>query len=381
MKPYYNQKFGNAGALYSLGRSAKEDLNAARTMVAHILSAKQNEITFTGGGTESINLAILGYCRAHRIQDNAKSLGHIITTNFEHPAVLESCRQLIKEGYEVTYLPVDSHGLIQADDVTRAIRPNTILVTIMYANNEIGTILPIVAIGKSLQTVNRQRMADGLPNIAFHTDACQAGEYLSLAVNSLGVDMLTLNGSKIYGPKGIGVLYHRQCLKIEPIIFGGGQENGLRSGTENIASAIGFAKALEIAQLSRKGSKVLIGLRDYMIAEITKRIDNVILNGDAKLRLPNNVNFSIGGIEGESAVLYLDAKGIACSTGSACSAIHLEPSHVILAIGRSHELAHGSLRFTLGRETTKSDIDTTVKELTAIVKRLRSMSPVNIKVK
>jgi len=378
MLPYFSEKYGNPGALYELGREAKKVITEARKKVARILAAHENEIIFTAGGTESINLAILGYARRNQLHGEYK--GHIITTNSEHYAVLNACAALQHQGFDVTYLPVDKDGLVKTEQVARAIRSNTILVSVIYANNEIGTIQPIAEIGALIKRVNDERKKNNLPYLAYHSDACQTAGYLNIHPNEIKVDLLTINGSKIYGPKGTGILYVRDGISLEPIIYGGGQEKGLRGGTENVPGIVGFAKALELVVASRqKESHRLIKLRDYFIDKLSKKIPQVLLNGHPTKRLPNNINFSVLGIEGESLVLYLDAKGISCSTGSACSATSLEPSHVILALGRKAQEAHGSLRVTLGKETTKKDLDYTLSVLPQVVKRLRSISAVKIK--
>lgn len=370
MLSYFGDKYGNPGSIYGLGREAKKAISDARKMVSDILACHENEIVFTAGGTESVNLALIGF--AHKNQLAGKNKGHIITTKIEHHAVLNTCAQLQKEGFTVTYLDVDRDGLVTPQQVEKAIKKETILVSIMYANNEIGTIEPIATVGKLLKKINAARKHQP---IIFHTDACQAAGYLNIHVNDLGVDILTLNGSKLYGPKGIGALYIRAGIEIEPIIFGGGQEKRLRSGTENVPGIVGLAKALKMASdMREKEVKRLTDLRDYFIARLEKDIPNSFINGHKTKRLPNNINVSILGIEGESALLYLDAKGISCSTGSACSASDLEPSHVILALGHPYEYAHGALRFTLGRHTTKQDIDFVMSVLPDIVKRLHSMS-------
>lgn len=377
MLPYFSELYGNPGAIYEIGREAKKAIDKARKDVSRVLSCRENEVVFCAGGTESINLAILGYARRNQLHGEYK--GHIITTNFEHHAVLNSCAALQREGYDVTYLPVDKDGLITTEQIASAIRSNTILVSFIYANNEIGTIEPIAEIGAMLKRINGERKKHNLPHIAFHSDACQAAGYLSIRPNELNVDLLTINGSKIYGPKGTGILFIRNGISLEPIINGGGQEKGMRSGTENVPGIIGFAKALELSALTRqKESQRLIKLRDYFIKKLSAKIPDVLLNGHPTKRLPNNVNFSILGVEGESLVLYLDAKGIYCSTGSACNAASLEPSHVILAIGRSPEEAHGSLRFTFGKDTSKADLDYVLNVLPGIVKRLRNISAVKI---
>lgn len=380
MLPYFNENFGNPSALYKLGREALTAISESRKMVAEILSCSPAEIIFTGGGTESDNLGILGAARA-RLADNRERGGHIITTRIEHHAVLHACQQLEKEGFKVTYLGVDEFGLITPEKLIKAITPETILITIMYANNEIGTIEPVAEIGKALLKYNQEkRLKHGKPRILFHTDACQAAGALDLNINHLHVDLLTLNGSKIYGPKGVGVLFKKRDVKIQPLIFGGGQEFGLRSGTENVAGIVGLAEALKLVQENREEeNQRLISLRNYLWEGIKKKITKVKLNGHLEKRLPNNLNISILDIEGEAMLLYLDEAGIQASTGSACTSQSLDPSHVLLAIGLPYEFAHGSLRLTLGHCTKKEDIDYVLKVLPGIVQKLRELSPVKLK--
>lgn len=375
MKPYMTEIFGNPSSLYEIGRVANGELNDARRKVAEILNAMHNNIFFTGGGTESDNLAILGTARKHK--DGGK---HIITTKIEHHAVLYACQQLEKEGFEITYLDVDSQGFISPKKVRDAIRPDTILVSIMYANNEIGTVEPIADIGREILKYRKEKNSI-YP--FFHTDACQAGGVLELDVEKLHVDLMTLNGSKIYGPKGVGILYKRRGVNIVPLIYGGGQEMNLRSGTENLAGIVGFTKALEIAQKNRQDENMrLVDLRNYFYAEIQKKIPKIKLNGpdlgNELVRLPNNLNVTFLDVEGEAVLLYLDSYGIYCSTGSACASLSLDPSHVLLALGLPYEYAHGSLRFTLGHCNTKEDVDYVMEYLPAIVERLREISPVNM---
>jgi len=364
MEPFWSEKYGNPGSLHHKGLEAKEALDKARESVAKIIGAKPSEIIFTGSGTESVNLAIKGFARANKERGK-----HIITQKTEHHAVLDSCGALEKEGFEVTYLDVDKHGVVNIEGLKKAIRDDTILVTIMYANNEIGTIQKISELSK----VCRER------GIVFHTDACQAGGLLDINVKNLGVDMMSLNGSKIYGPKGTGMLFIKSGLRLEPIIHGGGHEFGLRSGTENVAGIVGFAKALELAQKERESeAKRLRELRDYLIKRILEEIPKVFLNGHPTQRLPNNANFTILDVEGESMVLRLSDKGICASTGSACTSRSLEPSHVLRAIGLPADVAHGSLRLTLGKDTKKEDVDYTVDVLKNVVRDLRELSPVKI---
>ncbi|MAG39055.1 cysteine desulfurase NifS [Candidatus Woesearchaeota archaeon] len=360
---YYEEVYGNPGSFHSLGLKAKKSLKDARNRIANILSAKPKEIIFTGGGTESINLAIKGLAEVQPKEKN-----HIITTTIEHHAVLDTCEYLEKKGFKVTYLNVDKQGILDPEDLKKAIKKETFLVSIMYANNEVGTIQDI----KKISSICKEK------NVKFHTDACQASLYLDINVNNLGIDMMSLNASKTRGPKGVGLLYVRSSsiLKLEPLIHGGGQERGLRSGTENLQGIMGFAKALELAEKNKeKESKRLTILRNRLIKGIKENTPKTFLNGHPAKRLPNNVNISFLDIEGESILLYLDAKGIYASSGSACTSKTLDPSHVILALGVPYEIAHGSIRFTLGKETTEQDIDYVVKVLPPIVKHLREISP------
>jgi cysteine desulfurase len=371
MQPYLTEKYGNPSSFHSVGKSVADDLDQARADVIKVIGCRADEIIFTSGGTESDNLALLGYARKN--QDKGK---HVITTKTEHHAVLHVAKQLEKEGFEVTYLEVDSEGLVDPKQVMAAIRPDTLLVSIIYANNETGVVQPISEIGNLIQKYRRDNKVE---HLVFHTDACQAAGALELNMEKIHVDMMTLNGSKIYGPKGVGMLFKRRALKLEPLMYGGGQESSVRPGTENIAGVIGFAKALEIADSEKnKESERLTGLRDGLITGIKKEILKVRLNGHATKRLPNNVNMSIGDIEGEAMLLYLDAKGIYCSTGSACTSASLDPSHVIMALGLPSEVAHGSVRFTLGRSTTQADIDYVLETFPPLVEKLRKISPVKV---
>ena len=370
MEPYFTREFGNPGSMHSSGLHAKQALDLAREKVAKIINSRIDEVYFTGSGTESINLAVKGVARACK---RAGKGNHVITSRIEHHAVMDSCKDLEKnEGFRITYLPVDKFGLINLEELEKAIAPETILITIMYANNEIGTIQQIAEIAKIAKK----------HNVLFHTDACQAGYELSVNVQELGVDLMTLNGSKIYGPKGVGMLFVKKGTPIVPIIHGGGQEGGLRSGTENIAGIVGFAKALEICQNAReKEAKRLTKLRDYFIKELFKRIPDIMLNGHPVQRLPNNVNVSILSIEGEAVLLKLNEFGIYASSGSACTSHDLEPSHVVLATGVPFEVAHGSLRFTFGITTNKKQLEFVLKALPPIVKELRNLSPVKLTLK
>jgi len=372
MLPYLEGAYGNPSSFHTMGKQTKDAMDDARARIAAILHVRADEILFTSGGTESDNLAILGAARA-----NAKEGKHLITSAFEHHAVLEAMIHLEKkEGFEVTYLRPDHHGLISVEQVMAAIRPDTILVSIMYANNEIGTILPIAEIGNAIQK-HRTAAKRAFPYL--HTDACQATGALDLDVEKLHVDLLTINGSKMYGPKGIGALYVKRGIKLQPLQFGGAQERGIRPGTEHIAGIIGMARALELAQAKREAeSHRLLPLRDMLVAGIRERIKKVRLNGHPTTRLPNNVNISIMDIEGEALLLYLDASGVYASTGSACTSASLDPSHVILALGMPYEVAHGSIRFTLGHATTKEDIEYVLEVLPPLVEKLRAISPVRV---
>ena len=367
MLKYFDVVYGNPGSFHGKGLEAKDALEDARERVSKILNCKSKEIIFTAGGTESINLALKGLAKSMKDKGN-----HIITSNIEHHAVLNTCEYLEKyEGCEVTYLEVDQYGMINPNDVEKAIKENTILITIMYANNEIGTINPIKEIGEVAKK----------NNIYFHTDACQAAGYESLNVEDLNVDMMTINASKLYGPKGVGLLYVKTGISLIPLVHGGGQERNLRSGTENIPGIMGFVKALELAQIEKEIEVTrLIKLRDELIKGILSSVPKTFLNGHPNKRLPNNVNVSILDIEGEALILYLNEYNIYCSTGSACTSQTLDPSHVVIATGLPYEAAHGSIRFTLGKETTESDINKVLEVLPGIVKILRQISPVNVNV-
>jgi len=375
MLPYFDAEFANPSSLYSPALKAKKAIDKARSQIAKFLNCKPSEIVFCAGGTESDNLAILGIARKI-------GKGHIITSQIEHPAVLNACKQLEKEGFEVTYLAVDEDGIIKLDELKKALRKNTILISIMYANNEIGTIQPIAEIFeiiKNFRKANSYKLkADSCETAypLFHTDACQATGYLPMDVRKLGVDLLTINGSKIYGPKGIGALYIKKGIQIEPIIFGGGQEDNLRPGTENVPAIVGLGEAVSVAREQQSAdSRQQKKLQDYIIRELLK-IPKSKLNGHPTKRLPNNINISFEGVEGESLVLYLEKDGIYTSTGSACSTKSLKPSHVIMAISGDAERAHSSLRITLGRSTTKRDADKLVSAVRKYVSKLREISGV-----
>lgn len=372
MAPYWRETFGNPSSFHSPGKAAKDAVEDARGQIAKIFNCRSLEIIFTAGGTESDNLAILGVARANR--DKGK---HIITSKIEHPAVLESCRKLEREGYDVSYVGVDRDGVIKLDELKKALRQDTVLISVMYANNEIGTIQPIKEIAKIIRNNREPRAASRESIPYFHTDACQAAGAMDLDTAKLGVDLMTINGSKIYGPKGIGVLYAKKGVKIEPLIYGGGQEKKMRSGTENVPAIIGLCEALTLAQREKAAEgKRLAALRDYFIKKILENIRGARLNGHPTLRLPNNINITIPGVEGEAMLLYLDSFGIYAATGSACSSASLRPSHVLLALGRKDEDAHSSLRFTLGLSTTKSDLDYTLAKLPPIIKKLKEISSI-----
>ncbi len=372
MRPFLEMEYGNPSSFHIVGKRAKDAVEEAREQVAVVLGARPDEITFTSGGTEADNLAVLGFARK-----NAEHGKHIVSVKTEHPAVLEAVEHLVaKEGFEVTFLEVDRAGNIEPEAVLAAIRPDTILVTLMYANNEIGTILPIAEIGKRIQKLKQEKKS---LYPVFHTDACQATGALSLNVVALHVDMMTVNGSKIYGPKGVGALYVKRGLKLEPLQFGGQQEKGRRPGTEFVSGIVGLGEAMRIAEAEREAFVArLTPLREQLIEGVVARIPKIRINGDRVNRLPNNVNISFMDIEGEALLLYLDAKGVYAATGSACTSASLDPSHVILALGLPYEVAHGSIRFTLGRSTTKEDVEYVLDVLPDLVERLRKISPVRV---
>lgn len=358
MLPYFSKTFGNASSIHTYGQEAKAALEESRDTIAKKLNCESKNIIFTSGGTESNNLALKGIAFANR--DKGK---HIITSKIEHDCVLTSCRWLEKQGFKITYLPVDEHGLVKPEDVEKAITKETIIVSVMHANNEIGTIEPIKEIGK----VCREK------GVYFHTDACQSFTKVPTDVKKQNVDLMTINAHKIYGPKGVGALYVGDGVKIEPWQHGGGHERNIRSGTENVSGIVGFAKASEI--LKESDIAHMTKLRDRMIKSVTAEIPDTRLNGHPKLRLCNNANFSFRYIEGESMLLHLDAGGIASSTGSACSSHSLEPSHVLLAIGLPPEDAHGSIRITHGKENTADEMDYAAKAMKEAAALLRKMSP------
>ncbi|MDR3543348.1 MAG: cysteine desulfurase NifS [Desulfosporosinus sp.] len=362
MMTYYTEKYGNPSSVHSFGREAKQALEEARNQVAELIGATPQEVIFTSGGTEADNLAILGTAESMRKKGN-----HIITSAIEHHAVLETCEYLAKNGFELTVIPVDEEGLISVEDIRKAIRPETILMSVMHANNEVGSIQPIAEIGKLAKE----------HGITFHVDAVQSLGKLPIDVNEMNVDLLTVSGHKIYGPKGVGALYVRKGVRVSALVHGGGQEKKRRSGTENTPGIIGFGKACQLAgQRMAEDAMNETKLRDKLINGILQRIDYVKVNGPSgEKRLPNNVNVSIRFVEGESLLLSLDMLGIAASSGSACTSGSLDPSHVLLAMGLVHEIAHGSLRFSLGRQNTEEEIDYVLEQLPKIVERLRMMSP------
>lgn len=360
MMPYLTGVYGNPSSVHAFGQEAKKGLDKARDQVAAALNCTPGEIIFTGGGTESDNTAILGV--AQKYGNKGK---HIITTNVEHHAVLHTCEYLEKQGYAVTYLPVDEHGRVSAQQVRDAIRADTILVTVMFANNEVGTIMPIPEIA----AVCKEK------GVIFHTDAVQAIGHVPVDVQAMGIDLLSLSAHKFHGPKGVGALYCRKGLKLPSHIMGGAQEKGRRAGTENVAGIVGLGAAIELAcaNLAENAAKMTV-LRNRLMRKL-EEIPEVKLNGHPTERLPNNVNYSMKYIEGESILLKLDLSGIAASSGSACTSGSLDPSHVLLAMGLPHEIAHGSVRLSLGDDTTQEDIDYTADTLKEIVAYLRAMSP------
>ena len=361
MQPYFCEVFGNPSSVHGFGREARKAVEAARAQVAKALNAEPREIYFTGCGTESDNWALRGAAYA-----NVKKGRHIITTNFEHHAILHTCQQLEKEGFEVTYLPVDADGLIAPEQLDAAIRPDTTLVSIMYANNEIGTVEPIA----ELAAVAKAK------GVLFHTDAVQAVGHVEIDVKAQSIDMLSLSGHKFHAPKGIGVLYVRQGVRLQRLMQGGAQERGQRPGTENLAGIVGLGKAIELATADIPARAAqMVAIRDHMIGRILREIPYVKLNGHPTRRMCGNVNVSFRFIEGESLLLHLDLRGIAASSGSACTSGSLDPSHVLLAIGLPHEIAHGSLRLSLCEENTMEEADYVVDALVEIVGMLRDMSP------
>ena len=361
MLPYLKDSYGNASSIYKLGRESRKAVEDSREKIAKVLNCKPNDIYFTAGGSESDNTAIKGIARANKNKGN-----HIITSKIEHPAVLETCKQLEKEGFEVSYISVDENGIINLEELKKSIKPTTILITVMFANNEIGTIEPIEEIGK-IAKENK---------IYFHTDAVQALGSLKIDVQELNIDSLSLSGHKFYGPKGIGALYVRSGVSFEKFVSGGHQERNKRAGTENVAGIVGIGKAIELAYDNlEEHNKKIKELRDYYMEQVKAKIPYIKINGDMEKRLPGNSNISFRFIEGEGLLLNLDLKGICASSGSACTSGSLDPSHVLLAIGLPHEIAHGSLRITIGKYNTKEEVEYLVENLVEIVNRLREMSP------
>ena len=361
MLPYFTEKFGNPSSVYGFASQNKEAVTEAREQIAKALNAQTQDVYFTAGGSEADNWALKAAMEAYKDKGN-----HLITTKIEHHAILHTCEYLEKQGCEVTYLDVDENGVVDLEQLKKAIKPTTVLISVMYANNEIGTVQPIKEIGQIAKE----------HGVLFHTDAVQAFGQLPIDVVAENIDMLSASGHKLNGPKGIGFLYIKKGLKLRSLIHGGGQERKRRAGTENVPGIVGFGKAVELA-VAGMDAKIAkeTELRDYMIERVLKEIPYVRLNGHGTLRLPNNANFSFQFIEGESLLIMLDMKGICASSGSACTSGSLDPSHVLLAIGLPHEIAHGSLRLTLSEETTKEEIDFTIEQLKAIVANLRNMSP------
>jgi len=361
MLPFFSDAFGNPSSIYSYGQEAKGALEEARTKVAKLIGARSEEIVFTSGGTEADNYALKGIAYANEHKGN-----HVITTPIEHHAVLEAGKSLEKNGIRITCLPVDKYGLVDPDDVKKAITAKTILISVMHANNEVGTIEPVAEIGEIAREAG----------VYFHTDAVQTVGHIPVNVDKLKVDLLSISGHKLYGPKGVGALYVRKGTKLVPLLHGGEHEKRHRAGTENVPGIVGLGKAVQLAgQEMGKEAKRLVYLRDKLIKGLEKKIDRVRLNGHPTKRLPNNVNVSVDFVEGESMILNLDLEGICASTGSACTSSSLEPSHVLLALGLPPEQAHGSLRFTLGRENTKEDVERVLEVLPGIVAKFRAMSP------
>lgn len=362
MLPFFSMDFGNPNSLHAWGRKARQAVDQARDEVSRLINAEPSEIIFTGGGSEADNIAIKGVAFAKK--DKGR---HIITSAIEHHAVLDTCKWLEKEGFDITILPVDESGTIRPKELRKAIRPDTILVTIHFANNEIGTVQPIEQLGN----ICREQ------GVLFHTDAVQAAGHISIDVKKLPIDLMTMAAHKMYGPKGVGALYIKKGVKIVPLIHGGGQERGLRSGTENTAGIVGFGKAAALAsdRLAKDEPEKERNLRDRLIDGILEKIEDAMLTGHRTERLPFHASFCFRYIEGESLLLRLDALGIGASSGSACTSGSLEPSHVLLAIGLPHEIAHGSLRLTLGKDTSEEDIDYVLENLPKVVESLRAMSP------
>ena len=379
MLPYFSEKYGNAMSLHSFGREANEAVEKAREQTADFFGADPKEIIFTSGATESNNLVIKGVLREYRFGGKKKAKPHIITTAFEHHCVLDACKFVQRTGLaEVTFIKPDGEGLVSVENIKKAIKPNTILVSVMYVNNEIGTVQPIKEIGKLIKARNASSSTLHAPRskILFHTDATQAVNYFDCNVKKLGVDLLSMSAHKIYGPKGIGALYVRKGTPLARVQDGGDQEFGKRAGTHNVPGIVGLGEAVQQVQSSKfkVQSKRILFLRNYLIKKVLEEIPDTKLNGSKKFRSPNNANFIFKNVEGESLILMLDKVGIAASTGSACSTGSFEPSHVLLSIGLKPEEAHGSLRLTLGKHTTKKDVVETVKKLKRVIESLRKIS-------
>jgi len=381
MLPYFSEKFGNPMSIHSFGQEAAEAVDKARKQVADFLKCQPAEVIFTSGATESNNLAIKGVIKKYNENDFcSRTAPHIIISSIEHHSVLNTCKFLEKSGRaEMTYLPVNKDGIVEIEEIRKAVKPNTILVSIMYVNNEIGTVQPIIEIGNLIKEINLKAKEANAANqlIIFHTDATQAVNYFDCDIEKLGVDLLSLSGHKIYGPKGIGALYIKKGTPVKSIQDGGDQEVGMRAGTHNVPGIVGLGAAIK--KISAQGGPAsgwqdTINLRDYFIEKVLKEIPDSYLNGSKEERSPNNINFRFDNVEGESLVMSLDMESIASSTGSACSSESLEPSHVLLALGLKHEQAHGSLRLTLVKDTTKEEVDYTIDKIKEAVKRLRNIS-------
>jgi len=361
MQPYFSQKFGNPSSIHSMGQEARDAVEHARSQLAAVIACRPEDVVFTGGGTEADNHAIKGVCLAGREKGN-----HIITTAIEHHAVLYTCNYMKKLGFDVTVVPVNSNGMVDPDDIKNAITAKTLLVSVMHANNEVGTIQPVEEIGRITRNAG----------VYFHVDAVQTAGHLPIDVDRMGIDLLSASAHKLYGPKGVGMLFVRGGTRIAPLLHGGQQENDRRAGTENVPGIAGFGKAAEIARAEmREEAERLMGYRDRLIDSVLGKVSDAYLNGHRTSRLPNNTNFSFDFIEGEAIIMYLDAEGICASTGSACSSASSEPSHVLMALGIPVERARGSVRFTLGRWTSEEDVGRVLEALPRIVEKLRAMSP------
>lgn len=378
MLPYFSKNFGNAMSVHGFGQEALEAIDKAREKAAEFFKCSPSEIIFTSSATESNNLTVKGSLRSYySLTRKASEKAHIITTKFEHHCVLDACKFAEKDGLaEVTYIAPNHDGLVSTKDIQKAIKPNTILISVMYVNNEIGTEQPIAEIGKMLKKINAERLEKKLPQISFHTDATQAINYFNCNVDEIGVDLLSMSAHKIYGPKGVGLLYIRKGTPIKRVQDGGDQEYKMRAGTHNVPGIVGLGEAISMIKTPKTQAtiKEIKKLRDYLIKRILKEIPRSYLNGSKEKRSPNNANFRFDNVEGEGLILSLDLDGIATSTGSACSSGALEPSHVLLSLGLKHEQAHGSLRITIGKHTTKQEIDVLILKTKEIVKRLRKIS-------